>query len=124
MINEPFKIVKLSNGVAVKFFDQSNRYFGDFHRIKIQAIATIPFDYSFLPNDLQKFSADLAGCVTYEKSLEQMGVSTERLQSVTESLIDCFLDSVGCYLEKKDFAERLLRKKQAKKKGPAYLRQA
>ena len=118
---KPFNVIELSHGVVVKFFDQSNRYFGNFHRVKIQAVATIPFNNNSLPDDLQQFSVDFNGCVTYEKSLEKMGVMADQLQIVTELLVDNFLDSVGCYLEKKDFAERLLRKKLTEKKAPVYL---
>ena len=121
-MDKPFNQTELKNGIVVEFFDLSNRYFGDFHRVKINALVTVPLDVNALPADLQKFVASRHNCVTYEKSLEQMGVETSQVQAVTESLMNNFIESVGCYLEKKDFAEKLLRNKMAVKAGPAYYR--
>ena len=32
------RTIKLDNGLTLEFFDQSNLYFGDYHRIKILLI--------------------------------------------------------------------------------------
>lgn len=112
---EPFKSIVLDNGVKVDFLSQGNRYFGDFHRVKIVAIATIPLFVEFLPANLQQIAAGCSGSIKYEKTLERMGVATARIETVTQSLIDDFVLTVGCYLVKKNFAEGLLRKKGAVK---------
>ena len=121
-MNKPFNQVELKNGVIVDFFDQSNRYFGDFNRVKINVIATIPLIVNSLPVDLQKFAATYPDCITYEKSLEQMGVETSKVQDVAESLVDSFIGSVGSYLEKESFAENLLRKRMSEKMGGSYFK--
>lgn len=110
-MNKPFKIVKLRHGVVVNFFDQSNRYFGDYHQIKISALATVPVKVSSLPNDLQKSVTSNPATVIYEKHLKRMGVATASRESVIEILIAAFIRSVGSYLENEDFAEHLLRQK-------------
>ena len=114
-MNKPFHMRELCNGVVVEFFDQSNRYFGDYHRVKINAIAMIPVMVNLLPEDLQKFAASCPDCIKYEKILKQMGVATGEVQAVTESLIDNFIKSVSLYLEKKNFAECFLRKQMNEK---------
>ncbi|MCD6581200.1 MAG: hypothetical protein J7K90_05310 [Desulfuromusa sp.] len=114
-MNKPFKISELKNGVIVEFFDQSNRYFGDYHRVQINVIAMIPVFVDSLPEDLQKIAATYPDYIKYEKSLEQMGVATSEVQSVTELLIGNFVKSAAPYLEKKSFAENLLRKQMNEK---------
>ncbi len=109
-MNKPIAIRTLGNGVVVEFFDQSNRYYGDFYRVKIIAVATIPLLKSTLPEDLYKFAATYPDCVKYERSLERMGVVSSSVQKVVQTLVDGFIESVGFYLEKGSFAENLLRK--------------
>ncbi|MDX2479640.1 MAG: hypothetical protein QNK24_04810 [Desulfuromusa sp.] len=117
-MNKPFYVTKLNNGVIVEFFDQGNRYFGDFHRIKINVFAMIPFTVKSLAPDLQQFAATYPGYILYEKTLERMGVATSEVETVTHSLIDDFIASTGCYLDKKAFAEGLLRKNMTMKNLP------
>ncbi|MDA3903683.1 MAG: hypothetical protein PF441_09595 [Desulfuromusa sp.] len=117
-MNKPFNITRLSNGVILEFFDQGNRYFGDFHRIKINVFATIPFAVESLSADLQQFAATYPGYILYEKTLERMGVATSEVENVTHSLIDDFIASTGSYLEKKTFVEGLLRKNMTRKNQP------
>ena len=107
---KPFKSIELDNGVRVDFLSQGNRYFGDFHRVKIIAIASIPLDVESLPADLQEIAAGCSGSIKYENTLERMGVATSKVETVTQALIDDFIQTVGSYLEKKSFAEGLLRK--------------
>ena len=102
--------VELKNGIVVDFLDRSNRYFGDFHRVKIDVIARIPVDAVQMPQELQALAEECAGEMTYERSLEQMGVKGADIDAVTSSLIDNFIKTVGSYLEKENFAESLLRK--------------
>ena len=119
-MNKPFHVRELNNGVVVEFFDQGNRYFGDYHRVKINAVVTIPFDLASLPDDLQKFAATYSDCVKLNKTLEQMGVATSKVEAVTESLIDNFIKTVGGYLEKENFAVCLLRKSMTEKRKMSY----
>ncbi len=109
-MNKPFKSVGLDNGVTVDFFSEGNRYFGDFHRVKIVAIATIPLVVESLPANLQEAVAACPRSVKYEKTLERMGVTTDNVETVIQTLIDDFIQTVGCYLVKKSFVEGLLRK--------------
>ena len=122
MKNKPFSQTELNNGVVVEFFDQTNRYFGDFNRVKINVIAKIPLFVSSLPEDLQEVAATYPGFIVYEKSLEQMGVATSQVQTVIDSLVANFIKSVGPYLEKRNFAENLLRKIRNEKRDRSYFK--
>jgi len=120
-MSDPFRRTKLSNGVVVDFFTHDNRYFGDFHKVEISVVAIVPFLKAALADDLKEFAADYPGFIRYERTLERMGVATCQLDAVRHGLIDDFLKTVGGYLEKKGFAESLLRREmQSKAKRTAY----
>ena len=103
--------VLLGNGIIVNFIDRSNRYYGDFHRVKIDIIAKFPVNVEQLPEELHALAAASGGMATYERSLEKMGVPSADLENVAKTLIDNFIGTVGCYLEKETFVESLLYKK-------------
>ena len=109
-MNKVLETVELDNGVLVEFFPQGNRYFGDYHRLQINVVATIPVDTNSLPVDLINPAANHSGFIKYKKTLERMGVATNQIDTATRSMIDDFIKTVGCYLENKNFAEYLLRK--------------
>ncbi|MFK5925678.1 MAG: hypothetical protein QM483_03515 [Desulfuromusa sp.] len=109
-MSNPSRKTELRNGVIVEFFEQGNRYFGDFHRVQINVVATIPLIVDSLSVDLRELAANYPGFITYEKTLERMGVVTSQIETTTQSLIDDFLETAGRYLENKNFAERLLQK--------------
>ena len=109
-MDKPFRQIELNNGVVVNFFSQGNRYFGDFHRVVIVAVVTVPFDRDALAEDLQEFAVDYPGSIQYEKKLERMGVTTSNIEAVTQVLIDDFIRTAGRYLEMQKFAERWLRR--------------
>jgi len=109
-MNKPFEKIQLGNGVFVEFKTQGNRYFGDYHRLQIKVIATIPIDETTLPEDLKSAAMKYSGFIKYEKTLERMGVATNQIDSATQSMMDDFITTAGRYLEKKRFAEYWLQK--------------
>jgi len=108
-MNNLLRVEDVGDGILVKFFDQSNRYYGDFYRVKISIVATIPFDPDSLPDDLRKVATMSDSFICYEKNLEQMGVPTANVTIVTNALIDNFLESVSHYFKKETFVAGLLR---------------
>ena len=104
------RTIKLDNGLTLEFFDQSNRYFGDYHRIKILLIGRIPVA-QHLPSDLAGLSQEeainiLGTEVCYEKTLQRMGVATAEADAVKQQLIDDFLTTGGRYLSQSNFPGR------------------
>lgn len=109
-MKKPLHKIELDNGVVVEFYPQGNRYFGDYHRLQIKVIASIPFDEAILPEELKKSAKQYSGFITYEKTLERMGIATNQIDSTIQSMVDDFIKTVGCYLEHKQFAENWLRR--------------
>ncbi len=103
--------VQLENGAVINFSNRSNRYYGDFHRVRIDVVVTFPLALTRLPDELREIAEGCGDHITYEHQLEQMGVKSAELENVAERLIENFLKTVRSYLEKDNFVEALLRQK-------------
>ena len=112
---EEFAPVVLQNGIVIRFVDQSNRYFGDFHRICITAEVSLPENF-VLPVGFPKEQARL------KKRLEKMAVTSDAIESERRALVEAFLATSRAYFEKDDFPRQLLRKLQQEKPKPIFLR--
>lgn len=123
-MNEPFRRIPLPNGLELELFDQSNRYFGDYHRVRILLRCRVEIRPEWLrdlPSDVApKQACSLLGeALVYERHLERMGVATAELERIKEQLIDGFLTVGGSYLGAPDFPRRFfLQHLRAPRLGP------
>lgn len=113
---DPFRIIELDNGLRLELHDQSNRYFGDYHRLKIEVRCTIPLDKKFFGGDenhpdlllaRNKFGESLC----FERSLERMGVAGADVAPVREELVASFMKSSASYLEHPEFVAKFVARK-------------
>jgi hypothetical protein len=113
--------MQLDNGLHIAFFDRSNRYFGDYHRVCIavecriglvEALFTAAADPAV---ELQNARALLGEQLLVCRTLERMGVAGADLCSTREALIDRYLQSALPYLAVPEFPIRLLTKELARK---------
>lgn len=124
----PFRMHTLSNGLQLEFFDQSNRYFGDYHRVKIVVRCQVALRPEWLvaaPEavDLAQLRSLLGDGVTFERSLEQMGVESAQLDPVKERLVEGFLRTTADYLGSEGFPGRfILQQWQARSQRPQRFR--
>ena len=107
---EVFSAITLANGLEVRFSDQSNRYFGDFHRVRIEVRAQVSADQLELDDELRSLVSRLSGPLRYQRTLERMGVPGAELPKVKKQLVEEFLQSARSYLEHPDFPRQLLKK--------------
>lgn len=103
----------LENGLQLQFLDQSNRYFGDYHRVKILVRCPVPLRAEWVAAcadavDLPQLRAMLGESVCYERSLEQMGVASAQLETVKSNLLDGFLAATAGYLGSETFPGRFI----------------
>lgn len=104
----------LSNGLTVEFFDGTNRYFGDYHRVFIEARYRIPLTADAFADSvdpaaaLQGARAVLGEEVVFTRTLEKMGVSGDEVERTRHSLIDNFLRSALLYLQNPSFSRRFI----------------
>lgn len=116
---ELFRTENLANGLAVEFFDDSNRYFGDYWRIKVEARCRILVDAVLSDGAEKEQALALLGKeAVFIRSLEKMGVPTSELEKTRSAMVDHFLASAGTYLQNRDFPSRFVRQELAgRRKG-------
>ncbi len=101
----PFRSETLDNGVVVDFFDLSNRYFGDYHRVCVEVRLTVPLAEGNVP--APEAQTDLPKVLQRIKKLERMGVAGAEVETVRERLVVDFLRHAGRYLTLPDYPARL-----------------
>jgi hypothetical protein len=101
---------KLKNGLVLEFHDLSNRYFGDYYRVLIEARCRIPVSPSLFSSaaELEGALAALGGEVLFTHSLEKMGVPGDEAERTRHLLIDGYLRSAVSYLESPRFPVRVV----------------
>ena len=98
---DPFLILPLDNGGRLRFFDLSNRYFGDFHKVKVKIIGELPVEGD---------CGTALDFIPYETDLTQMAVMSAEIDAVRSRLVDNFIATSIPYLTKKNFGLQLQRK--------------
>ena len=98
----------LDNGLEISFSDESNRYFGDYHRICV--VVTISYAVDRLADDdLRLHAAAVYGeRLKIDKRLERMGVSSADYEQVRNALIDDFMRHAATYLSRSDYPHLLV----------------
>jgi hypothetical protein len=87
-----FRSERLANGVELSFSDCSNRYFGDYHRVRVDVLVRVPAT---------------SGTVETIRHLERMAVPGAQVAAVRERLVDDFLRHAARYLAHPDYPQRL-----------------
>ena len=105
---------ELPNRLKLTVEDLSNRYFGDYHRVKllVRCPITVSADsFGSSPDPLaaaQAAQRSIGPEVLYEKSLERMGVPGAELQSIKQELLEQFIRINQPYLARDDFPARFI----------------
>ena len=107
------KVEHLPNGLQVNFSDESNRYFGDYHRVCV--VATIICNLHDLPlasSDDEAFRCQavdtLGEQLSVVKRFERMGVASADVEDVRNALIDDFLRHASVYLSRPGYLRSLV----------------
>ncbi len=103
---------RLGNGLQIIFTDESNRYFGDYHRVCV--VATIVCSFPELSEESieEPFRAQaikaLGERFSVIKRIERMGVTTADVDEVRTALIDHFLKHAASYLSRPEYPRSLV----------------
>ena len=109
-----------SNGLRITFGDDTHRYFGDYHRVCVNA--TIRFNLANLADKSFREQAQKVFGPTIEirKRFERMGVPTAKVDAVRESMVMNFMRHVSGYLSQENYPHQLvaseLKKKQSSRR--------
>jgi hypothetical protein len=104
----------LANGLQLHFTDESNRYFGDYHRVCVVAtVVCILRDLPAESPDEELFKSQalraLGEEISVVKRMERMGVPTANVETVRTSLIDAFLLTARVYLARPVYPRSLVK---------------
>lgn len=107
-MNNLIREIPLTNGLTVRFYDATRRYFGDYHQVRIKISCQVPLSAGLF-EDAQAFEAAvklLGAQVLYQKEIEQQGVPTLAVSDAVEKVISQFMENSLCYFESGDFPRR------------------
>ncbi len=110
-MTEVWKQSELERGIGLVVRDETNRYFGDYHRVRLVVTITWPLPETIAAEQTEK-TVDLV------KVLEQMAVAGQDVARVRDELFDAFMCHARQYLLTDGFAERLWQKRLAEKRRP------
>ena len=111
---------RLGNGLGISFADESNRYFGDYHRVCV--IAAIRCDLTGLTDEnLRAQAIALYGeTLQVEKRFERMGVPSADVDKVRNELIEDFMRHAATYLARPDYPGLLVAAELKKRRTKRY----
>ena len=102
--------VPLENGLTVCFYHHNHRYFGDYHRIKLEIICEIPVreEYFSNPDEFAEARAILGRNAFFRRELELMGIPTAEVDQTLEKTMDNFSNHSFSYLASPLFPRKMV----------------
>jgi hypothetical protein len=117
--------IPLSNGLVVRFYDATRRYFGDYHQVRIEICCEIPITADLFEdaNEMQKALKVLGPNACYRRHEEHHGVASSDVEKVAAQIIERFLENSLSYFNGSGFSRRLVQSEleRAKKKPPTFV---
>lgn len=113
--------IALANGLTLRFFDTTRRYFGDYHQVRIAISCEVPLTADLF-DDAKEYEAAvklLGGKVEYLKKVEQQGVATEAIAGAVENVIQQFIENSLGYFDTDNFPKRLVQTELNRVRGRA-----
>jgi hypothetical protein len=109
------KEIPLENNLTVCVYNHNHRYFGDYHRVKVEITCEVPIMEKYFATRAECADAisSLGRSVCFKRSVEQMGVSTDELGPCLERIIDNFINHSLSYFASDDFPRKLIQKELA-----------
>jgi hypothetical protein len=109
------KQIPLENGLTVSFFNHNHRYFGDYHKVRVEITCEVAIleEYFATPDEFAEAMASLGASAVFRRSLEQMGVSTDELEDCLDRVIENFINHSLSYIASPGFPRKLIQKELA-----------
>lgn len=102
--------MQLGNGLKIEIHDQTQLYYGDFYKVKLEIVCeALVLEEYFADKAEFSMAARLLGeRVFYRRVLDQMGVPSTEIERVRERLMANFRDHSLPYFEKPGFPRKLV----------------
>jgi len=119
------KEIHLENGLTVCIYNHNHRYFGDYHRVRVEFTCEVPILEVYYSSQAAFAEAieSLGSAALFKRSVEQMAVPTAELEICLERIIGNFSSHSLSYLSSPDFPRKLIQKELAnttRKAGGTY----
>ncbi|MDT8441317.1 MAG: hypothetical protein RQ723_06620 [Desulfuromonadales bacterium] len=116
---------RLANGLEIVFTDASNRYFGDYHRLRIEVTLQLTLPEDDPDGDGFWLAARrlLGTRFRQVRTLERMGVPSAEVTATRQQLIDSYLQSTAAYLARPEALRALIAgelDRRGRAGGPRY----
>ncbi len=115
----------LGNGLQINFADESNRYFGDYHRVSVVTTiicnlhdlpSTNPEEAGFRRLAIETFGDELR----IVKRFERMAVPTTDIDAVRAALVEDYLRHASTYLARPGYPSSLVDAELKKRRAPRF----
>jgi hypothetical protein len=106
----PIRTISLENSLTICVFDQTRRYYEDFHLVKLEIICEVPLRSEFFiaEGDFSAAKKLLGETATYRRTVEQMGVPSNEIESVRKRMVENFERNSLPYFAVADFPQKLV----------------
>ena len=113
--------IPLANGLTVRFFDTTRRYFGDYHQVRVRISCEIPLTADLFDDEhaFHRALKLLGDKVHYQKDVEHQGVATLATAETVEKVIRQFIEHSLCYFETREFPGRFVQSQLSRILGRA-----
>ena len=102
--------IPLANGLTVRFFDATRRYFGDYHQVRVKISCEVPLTAELFDDATAHEAALklLGDSVRYLKDVEHQGVATLETSAAVEKVVRQFIDNSLSYFQSEAFPKRFV----------------
>ena len=106
----PLRRIDLPNSLQLVCHDDTRRYFGDYHLVRLLLTLPIPLESRFFEDEAACLMARtlLPDPLLYSRSAERMGVPSAQVEGVRVLLMDDLLCHAGSYLGSMEFPRRFI----------------
>ncbi len=106
----PFREIHLTNGLMVRFYDLTRRYYGDFYLVKLEVRCEVPIRRAYIgsADEFARVKALLGESVLFRRTIERMGVPTAKVGEIRELLMTNFEQHASAYLVSASFPHKLI----------------
>lgn len=117
-VKNPIREIHLDNGLTVRFYDLTRRYYGDFFLVKLDARCHVPLrkEYFESADSFKEASALLGETLLFSRTLERMGVPAAEVSLAAEGLMASFAEHSLAYLASPSFPPKLVLSQLSKAK--------
>lgn len=109
-MTDPIRELPLANGLTVRFYDATRRYFGDYHQVRVKISLEVPLSADLF-DDAGSYEAAvrvLGPKVQYLKEIEHQGVPTLSTAETVQRVIQQFINHSLSYFQSPAFPKRFV----------------